>query len=91
MYHWAKDRRVPAENNLAERDLRPTVIARKVSFGSQSDAGALTRSVLMTVLHTLKKQGFDPAARLKNVLDTLATNISQDPFPLLLARDSPHH
>jgi hypothetical protein len=24
--------------NLAERDLRPTVIARKVSFGSQSDA-----------------------------------------------------
>jgi hypothetical protein len=34
MYHWAEDRRVPAENNLAERDLRPTVIARKVSFGS---------------------------------------------------------
>lgn len=91
MYHWAEDRRVPAENNLAERDLRPTVIARKVSFGSQSDAGALTRSILMTVLHTLKKQGFDPAARLKDVLDTLATNISQDPFPLLLARDSPHH
>jgi transposase len=27
-YHWADDRRVPAENNLAERDLRPTVIAR---------------------------------------------------------------
>jgi hypothetical protein len=30
---------VAAENNLAERDLRPTVIALKVSFGSQSDAG----------------------------------------------------
>ncbi|MFQ6092073.1 MAG: transposase [bacterium] len=37
MYHWAANRRVPAENNLAERDLRPTVIARKVSFGSASD------------------------------------------------------
>jgi transposase len=55
LYHWADDRQVPAENNLAERDLRPTVIARKVSFGSQSDAGARTRGILMSVLHTLKK------------------------------------
>ncbi len=55
LYHWVDNRRVPAENNLAERDLRPTVIARKVSFGSLSDAGAHTRSVLMTVLHSLKK------------------------------------
>jgi hypothetical protein len=40
---------------LAERDLHPTVIARKVSFGSSSDAGSKTRSVLMSVLHTLNK------------------------------------
>ena len=39
IYHWAESRQVAAENNLAERDLRPTVIALKVSFGSQSDAG----------------------------------------------------
>ncbi|MDI6755023.1 MAG: transposase [Thermodesulfobacteriota bacterium] len=25
-----EDRQIPADNNLAERDLRPTVIARKV-------------------------------------------------------------
>jgi len=91
LYHWAQDRRVPADNNLAERDLRPTVIARKVSFGSQSDAGAKTRSVLMTVLHTLNKRGFDPGAQLKNALDTLARNISQNPFPLLFSRDSPRN
>ena len=36
--------------------LRPTVIARKVSFGSSSDAGAETRSILMSVLHTLNKR-----------------------------------
>jgi transposase len=83
MYYWADDRRVPAHNNLAERDLRPTVIARKVSFGSQSDAGAHTRGILMTVLCSLKKQGLDPASELKRVLDLLAGNISQDPFPLL--------
>ncbi len=32
--HWADNRRIPAENHLAARDLRPTVIARKVSCGS---------------------------------------------------------
>ena len=91
MYLWASDRRIPADNNLAERDLRPTVIARKTSFGSQSDAGARTRSILMTVLHTLRKQGGDPTERLKTTLDSLAHDISQDPFPLLLSRDPPRH
>ena len=83
MYHWADDRRVPAENNLAERDLRPTVIARKVSFGSVSDAGAHTRSVLMTVVHSLKKQKIDVVEHLKYVLDQLSQNMTIDPFPLL--------
>lgn len=91
LYHWADDRRVPAENNLAERDLRPSVIARKVSFGSQSDAGAKTRGTLMSVMHTLRKHGFDPAAQLKHVLDQLAYNIAQDPYSLLFPRDAPLH
>lgn len=83
MYHWADNRSVPADNNPAERDLRPTVIARKVSFGSFSDAGADTRSVLMTVLHTSKKQGSDVACHIKNVLDQLSKNMTLDPLPLL--------
>jgi transposase len=83
LYHWAEDRRIPADNNLAERDLRPTVIARKVSFGSQSDAGAQTRGVLMSVLHTLKKRQVDVVAHLKGSLDQLALDLHQDPFPLL--------
>jgi len=36
LYHWAQDRAIPADNNFAERELRPLVIARKISFGSQS-------------------------------------------------------
>jgi transposase len=83
LYHWAEKRNVPAENNLAERDLRPTVIARKVSFGSQSDGGAYSRGVLMTVMHTLKKRGVDVTACLKYTLDQLAKDISIDPFDLL--------
>jgi len=83
LYHWARDRTVPADNNLAERDLRPTVIARKVSFGSQSEHGAKTREVLMTVLHTLKKREADPVRRLKSALDALAADPTADPFPAL--------
>jgi transposase len=82
LYHWADDRRVPAENTLAERDLRPTVIARKVSFGAQSDAGAHTRGILRSVLQTLKKRGGDVVAQLKGVLDRLADDIHHDPWPL---------
>jgi transposase len=33
LHDWADDWRLPAENDLAERDLQPTVIAHKVSFG----------------------------------------------------------
>jgi len=84
LYHWTNDRRIPPENNLAERDLRPTVIARKVSFGSQSDAGAHTRAVLMTVLHTLRKcSTTDPCSALTAALDKIAKDPTHDPFDLL--------
>ena len=83
LYHWTQNRQIPAENNLAERDLRPTVIARKVSFGSASDAGAHTRGTLMSILYSLKKQKVDATKRLKEVLDYFAKNIHQDPFVLL--------
>ncbi len=83
LYHWAENRQVPADNNLAERDLRPSVIARKVSFGSVTDAGARTRGILTTLVVTLKKRGVDVTAHLKWVLDQMAKDIHQDPFPLL--------
>ena len=82
-YPWAEERRSPAENNLAERALRPTVLARNVSFGSPSDAGAHTRGIRMSVLHTRKKRGRDVVAPLKGGLDRLADDLHQDPWPLL--------
>lgn len=83
LYHWVENRAVPADNNRAERELRPTVIARKVSFGSQSDAGAKTREVLMSVVHTLAKRVPDPEAHFKAVLDRLAADPTQNPVALL--------
>jgi transposase len=79
---------VPADNNRAERELRPTVIARKVSFGSGSDAGAKTREVLMTVIHTLKKRSTDAESRFKQVLDQLAVDPSPNPMAWLFPFDS---
>jgi transposase len=80
---WADDRRVPAEHHVAERDLRPTVLARQVSVGSQSDAGAHPRGPLMSGLHTRKKRGGDVVAHLTGGLARRADAIQQDPWPLL--------
>jgi transposase len=88
LYHWADDRTVPADNNLAERELRPLVIARKISFGSQSVAGATTRETLMTVLHTLRKRTPDVTAAFKSALDKLAEQPDCDPTELLFSFNS---
>ncbi len=88
LYNWVESRAVPAENNRAERELRPTVIARKVSFGSQSEAGATTRETWMTVLATLRKRVKHPQARLKEVLDALARDPAANVHQLLWAADT---
>jgi len=88
LYHWAEDRSIPADNNLAERELRPLVIARKISFGSQSDAGARTREILMTVLHSLRKRTCEVMVAFKSTLDKLAEDPGVDPAKFLFSLDS---
>jgi hypothetical protein len=83
LYHWAKNSAIPADNNRAERELRPLVIARKISFGSQSEKGALTREILMSVLHTLRKRTDNVFDAFKRCLDGLAENEKRDPYSLL--------
>lgn len=88
LYHWAEDIRVPADNNFAERELRPLVIARKISFGSQSEKGARTREVLMSILHTLRKRGGDTTASFKRALNMLADDDALHPYDALFKVDS---
>jgi transposase len=83
LYHWARHPSIPAENNRAERELRPLVIARKISFGSQSEQGLKTREVLMSVLHTLRKRTNDEFATFTRALDSLAVNPVRNPYHLL--------
>jgi transposase len=47
---------VEPTNNLAERDLRPSVIQRKLSYGTQSDAGEAFVERILSVAITFRKQ-----------------------------------
>ena len=51
---------VPPDNNLAERSLRPLVIARKISGGSRSPKGSDTRMDLFSLFGTWAAQGLNP-------------------------------
>lgn len=57
---------VDPTNNQAERDLRPAVIARKISCGNRTTAGARTFEILASTAATLEKQG-------RSVVDEIAT------------------
>jgi len=63
--------------------LRPLVIARKISFGSQSAQGALTCETLMSVLHTFRKRTKDLFGAFKRGLDAMAKDETRDPYQLL--------
>ena len=51
---------LPADNNLAERSLRPLVVLRKISGGSRSDRGTKTRLTLASLFGTWVARGLNP-------------------------------
>lgn len=51
---------VPADNNLAERALRPLVVQRKISGGSRSPAGSETRMTLASLFETWQARKQNP-------------------------------
>jgi transposase len=48
------------DNNLAERSVRPLVVARKISGGTRSSNGSKTRMVLATLFETWKARSLNP-------------------------------
>jgi hypothetical protein len=57
LFTFVGDPRVPSDNNAAERSIRPIVVRRKISGGSRSAAGTLTRTALWTLTDTWQLQG----------------------------------
>jgi transposase len=59
---------VPSDNNLAERSVRPLVIARKISGGTRSPQGSQTRMALFSLFSTWIAQGLDPFSQCLSLL-----------------------
>lgn len=78
LYQWTESSQIPCENNYAEREIRKTVIARKMSYGSQSVEGAKTREIWTSILQTLKKRERSPRDKLIKVLNKLSQNKELD-------------
>jgi transposase len=61
---------VPADNNAAERAIRPLVIARKISGGTRSPRGSETRMALATLSATWSASGLDALAEFRRLLQS---------------------
>ncbi len=74
--------RVQPTNNASERALRPAVIWRKLSFGTQSAAGSRFVETILTVVETCHRQS-------RNSFEYLAAAIrahfAAQPAPSLLS------
>jgi hypothetical protein len=57
LFVFISDPAVPATNNLAERSLRPAVVARKISGGTRSPKGSETKMGLMSLFGAWTVQG----------------------------------
>ena len=51
---------VTADNNHAERQIRPAVVSRKTSYGNRSKQGADVQAMLLSIFRTLELRGYDP-------------------------------
>jgi len=72
---------VPPTNYHGEREIRPALIMRKMIQGNQSEAGAKTQSILMTVFRTLKRRGYNPVDAVVNALKTAIRTGQLPPLP----------
>ena len=72
---------VPADNNHAEREIRPAVIIRKNSLCIRSENGARTQSILMSIYRTLKLRGLQPLDTIVAALQDYIRNGNLPPLP----------
>lgn len=75
LFVFVREPGVSADNNLAERSLRPLVVSRKISGGTRSPVGSQTRMTLTSLFQTWVAQGCNPLVECLRLL--------QSPFPQL--------
>ncbi len=68
LFTFVNHHEVSADNNYAERQIRPTVIMRKNSYCNRSQQGADTQAILMSIFRSLHLRKVDPISTLTNSL-----------------------
>lgn len=68
-----------ADNNLAERSLRPLVVIRKISGGTRSKEGTKTRMALASLFETWRARGLNAYAECLKLLSSPAVSNTQTP------------
>ena len=68
LFTFVAEPQVTADNNAAERSLRPPVVSRKISGGTRSERGSETKSVLASLFGTWRLQGRDPYHAVRRTL-----------------------
>ena len=59
---------VPSDNNPAERSLRPLVVSRKISGGTRSPQGTLSKLTLASLFSTWQAQKLNPLLQCRQLL-----------------------
>ena len=68
LFTFVAEPRASADNNAAERSLRPPVVSRKISGGTRSEQGSETKSILASLFGTWRLQGRNPYHSLNSLL-----------------------
>lgn len=73
LFQFVRQPGLSADNNLAERSVRPVVVMRKVSGGTQSERGSRTRMSLASLFGTWRAKGLNPFSECLALLSAPAT------------------
>ena len=81
LWLFLENREVPATNNLAERQIRPLVIAKKLSFGVKSDRGARFIERVYSLVLSCRQQNKDVLSWLR---DSITQYFISEPPPIFI-------
>ena len=77
LLEFLRDGRVPIDNNVCERAIRPVAVGRRNWLFAGSVEGAAAAATIYTLVESARASGVDPLAYLKTVLVRLGTCIAE--------------
>lgn len=79
LFQFVRTPGLSADNNLAERRLRPLVVARKISGGTRSPEGSAVHMGLASLIATFQARNLNPFTTLLALLTTLLCQANPAP------------